>query len=88
MDKYEAARALGVADADVVFVEGTEAGALVGLRDGGTRLVRDDGHFAVDDHPATAHLRRFELEPDEPEDEPAEKVEAKPRAPRARKPAK
>lgn len=89
MDRYEAARSLGVADADVVFVEDTEAGALVGLRDGGTRLIREDGHFAVDDHPATAHLRRFEAEedPDEPEDdEPEDKP--KPRAPRARKSAK
>lgn len=87
MDKHEAAQALGVAYADVVFVEDTEAGTLVGLRDGGTRLVRDDGHFAVDEHPATAHLRRYEPEPDEPEDnEPEDKP--KPRAPRARKSAK
>ena len=90
MDRYEAARALGVADADVVFVENVEAGVLVGLRDGGTRLIREDGHFAVDDHPATAHLRRFEAEQDEPEEAepedsaPAEKP-SKPKAPAKRR---
>jgi hypothetical protein len=86
MDKFEAARSLGVADADVVFVEDVEAGTLVGLRDGGTRLVRDDGHFAVDDHPATAHLRRFEAESADVGDaEPEDKPEPKPKAPAKRR---
>jgi len=86
MDKYEAARALGVADADVVFVEDVEAGVLVGLRDGGTRLIRDDGHFAVDDHPATAHLRRYQAPADKPAGEPeAPEPTAKPKVPAKRR---
>ena len=87
MDIYTASRHLNVAVADVVSVEETSAGPLVELRDGGKRLIRDDGHFAVDDHPATAHLRRFEFEPDEV-DEPEDEPEPKPRAPRGRKSAK
>lgn len=88
MDKHEAAQALGVAYADVVSVEDTEHGTRVVVRDGGTRLIRDDGHFAVDEHPATAHLRRFEPEDDEPaepgDDEPEAKPAPKPRSPRSK----
>lgn len=88
MDKHEAARALGVAYADVVWVEDTDAGVLVGLRDGATRLVREDGHFAVDDHPATVHLRRYEApadEAEEPDPEPEAKTEPKAKAPAKRR---
>jgi hypothetical protein len=59
MDRYEAARALGVADADVVEVAETENGTEVEVRDGGRRLIRDDGVYALGDHPATRSLRRW-----------------------------
>lgn len=60
MDKYQAARALGLADADVLAVEETGDGTKVVTRDGGDRLITDDGVFALSDHPATAQLRRHE----------------------------
>lgn len=59
MDRYEAARALGVADADVLDVVDTERGTEVEVRDGGRRLIRDDGVYALGDHPATRSLRRW-----------------------------
>ena len=65
MDRYEAARALGVADADVLEVTDAEHGTEVEVRDGGRRLIREDGVYALGDHPATANLRRW------PDTEPA-----------------
>lgn len=68
MDKHEAGRVLGLADADVLSVEQTEDGARVTVRDGGDRLITDDGVFALSDHPATAQLRRHEGDPASAED--------------------
>lgn len=59
MDKHEAGRVLGLADADVLSVEETEDGTKVTTRDGGDRLIRDDGVWAMTGHPATAQLRRI-----------------------------
>lgn len=78
MDRYEAARKLGLADADVLAVEETGDGTKVTTRDGGDRLITDDGVFAMSDHPATAQLRRHDAnatddaaEPDDvPDPEP------------------
>lgn len=70
MDRYEAARALGLADADVLAVEETEDGTKVTTRDGGDRLITDDGVFALSDHPATAQLRRHDADVAEPDDVP------------------
>jgi hypothetical protein len=64
MDRHEAGRALGLADADVLGVEETEGGTVVRVLDGSDRLVADDGVFALTDHPATAQLRRWHDEPE------------------------
>jgi hypothetical protein len=70
VDRYEAARALGLADADVLAVEETEDGTKVTTRDGGDRLIKDDGVFALSDHPATAQLRRHDADAADKESEP------------------
>ena len=49
MDRYEAARALGVADADLLAVAETADGVQVEMTGGGRRLIRDDGVYALDD---------------------------------------
>lgn len=64
MTRDEIARAMSVATADVTSVEETGHGTVVVLSDGGRRLLRDDGVYGLDDHPATAQLRRFVPEPD------------------------
>lgn len=80
MDKHEAGRALGLADADVLSVEETEDGARVTVRDGGDRLITDDGVFALSDHPATAQLRRHGADDEaaEPDDVPDPEPSADP----------
>lgn len=60
MDRFEAARVLGLADADVLGVEDTAHGTAVTVRDGGDRLIAEDGVFALTGHPSTAQLRRHE----------------------------
>lgn len=72
MDRFEAGRALGLADADIVGVEETEDGTAVATRDGGDRLITADGVFALSDHPATKQLRRWKAE------EQGEQLEAEP----------
>lgn len=72
MDRYEAARKLGLADADVLSVEPVESGTKVTVRDGGDRLVTDEGVFALSDHPATAQLRRHGVDEEAVEDVPVE----------------
>lgn len=57
MNRYEAARALGVAAADVLDVDQVDDGVAVTVRDGGRRLIRPDGVYALDDHPTTRGLR-------------------------------
>jgi hypothetical protein len=76
MTRFEAARALGVAPSEVRDVEETQDGARVRMTNGAVRLVTPgDGVFACDDHPASAHLRRWqEPEPLEETEEPV-KVE-------------
>lgn len=70
MTRYEAARALGVAPSEVRDVEETQDGARVRMTNGAVRLITPgDGVFACDDHPASAHLRRW-AEPVEETDEP------------------
>lgn len=60
MDRYEAARYLGLADTELLDARETEDGTAVHVKDGSERLITDDGVFALSDHPATAHLRRWE----------------------------
>lgn len=83
MDRFEAARALGLADADVVEVVDGEHGTEVQVRDGGRRLIREDGVYALDDHLTSAHLRRWEA-PKESVPEPV-RAPVKPRPSRVRK---
>lgn len=64
MDRFEAARRLGLADADVLSVEPHEGGTKVLTRDGGDRLITGDGVLALTDHPATAQLRRHRADED------------------------
>jgi hypothetical protein len=61
MDRFEAARYLGLADTEVLDVTEVEDGTAVRLRTGGDRLItREDGVFALTDHPSTSGLRRWE----------------------------
>lgn len=60
MDRFEAARTLGLADTEVLDVAETEDGTAVRCKDGSERLVTDDGVFALTDHSATANFRRWE----------------------------
>lgn len=61
MDRFEAARYLGLADTEVLDVAETEHGTAVRLRAGGDRLItREDGVFALTDHPSTSGLRRWD----------------------------
>lgn len=61
MKRPEAARALSIADADVLSVEETEHGTRVACRDGSTRLIAHDGGlYAIGEHPATRSWRQFE----------------------------
>ncbi|MCW2859107.1 MAG: hypothetical protein JWP48_815 [Actinoallomurus sp.] len=80
MDRFEAARALGLADADVVEVLEGEHGTEVAVRDGGRRLIREDGVYALDGDPTSAHLRRW-VEPQEAAPEPEKKPEPAKKAP-------
>lgn len=81
MDRYEAARALQVADADVLELVETEHGTEVLVRDGGRRLLAGGRVFALDDHPANRSRPRFVP--------PAEREKSKPAAkPTARRAAK
>jgi hypothetical protein len=73
MDRFEAGRMLGLADADVLGVQETEHGTKVAVRDGGDRLITAGGVFALTDHPATSGLRRWRQA--EPEVQPAADVE-------------
>ncbi|MEU4576619.1 hypothetical protein [Nonomuraea sp. NPDC023979] len=69
MTRFEAARALGVAPSEVRDVEETGDGARVRMTNGAVRLITGDGVFACDEHPASAHLRRWEeSEPESVED--------------------
>lgn len=72
MDRFEAARRLGLADADVLGVETTGDGTKVTTRDGGDRLITEDAVLALIDHPATAQLRRHEATEQTDEAEPAD----------------
>lgn len=63
MNRYEAARALSIADADVLSLRETEHGVEVACRDGSVRLIAPDGMYALSDHPATRSWRRFEPAP-------------------------
>lgn len=65
----EAARALGLAEPDIREVKPHPAGVEVVGWDGTRRLLAEDGWYALDDHYATAALRRYE-EPAEEEPEP------------------
>ena len=61
MDRFEIARALSIAPADVQEFEDTDYGVAVDVRDGGCRLIdRDGGVWALDDHPANRSRRRWE----------------------------
>lgn len=61
MNRFEAARHLGLADTEVLATEETEDGTVVRLSAGGDRLItREDGVFALTDHPSTAGLRRWQ----------------------------
>ncbi|GAA4626630.1 hypothetical protein GCM10023196_035640 [Actinoallomurus vinaceus] len=60
MDRFEAARHLGLADTEVVTVTDTADGTAVRVKDGSERLVTDEGVFALNDHPATANFRRWD----------------------------
>lgn len=59
MELGDVARLLKVADADVESFEENAHGLFVDVRDGGRRVVTEDGLFACDDHPANAQLRRW-----------------------------
>lgn len=67
MDRFEAARKLGLADADVLALEETDDGVRVSVKDGGDRLIAGDGQvYALTGHPATSQLRRWNSgDPDE-----------------------
>jgi hypothetical protein len=60
MDRFEAARTLGLADTEVLDVKDTEDGTAARCRDGSERLITDDGVFALTDHPATTGFRRWD----------------------------
>lgn len=84
MDRFEAARALGLADADVAEVVEGEHGTEVAVRDGGRRLIREDGVFALDDHEGSAHLRRWSPpEARDEQDDVADKPKARARTRKA-----
>lgn len=88
MDRYEAARELRVADADVLGVEDSEHGTVVEMRDGGRLLIAQTGVFSLSDHAGWRTLRRWEPPAAEAEQEPAEAEEKpapKPKTPRTRK---
>lgn len=78
MDRYEAARVLGVADADVLNLAEGVHGVEVDVRDGGRRLIRDDGIYAIGEHPGSAHLRRWKNVTVAPESSPAEPDRSEP----------
>lgn len=60
MTRDEAARVMGVATPEVTRVEAeTEHGVVVAMSSGARRLIGDDGFYALDEHPANTHLRRF-----------------------------
>lgn len=60
MDRFEAARTLGLADTEVLDAVQTGDGTAVRVKDGSQRLITDDGVFALTDHPATVGFRRWE----------------------------
>jgi hypothetical protein len=60
MDRFEAARTLGLADTEVLDAVETGDGTAVRVKDGSQRLITDDGVFALTDHPATSQFRRWE----------------------------
>lgn len=60
MDRFEAARALGLADTEVLSAETTPDGTAVRIKDGGHRLINEDGVFALTDHPSTKQFRRWQ----------------------------
>ena len=63
MDRFEAARRLGLADTEVLDVVQTGDGTAVRVKDGSERLITGDGVFALTDHLATANFRRWEGSP-------------------------
>lgn len=76
----EAARAIGIAEQDVREVKPHEGGVEIVGWDGTRRLLAEDGWYALDDHFATAGLRRWEPKAgdDESENEPEDELEEPP----------
>lgn len=61
MDRFEIARALSIAPADVSDAEHTNDGVVVLVRDGGRRLIDTGGQiWALDDHPANRGRHRWQ----------------------------
>jgi hypothetical protein len=68
--REDVAREMGVLPREVSQVEETEHGTRVVMSSGAHRIVRDDGFYALDEHPDNKRLRRFELPEPEASPEP------------------